>query len=87
MVLTMPGEDNLRVWLFRLRRAAWDRSFPVQPRLKVGITRSMGAELMRSLRQDRVDPTQAVDGRGRPVHRLDMGDIVVEWLATGPGKD
>jgi hypothetical protein len=77
----MPGEDNLRVWLFRLRRAAWDRSFPVQPRVTVGITRSMGAELMRTLRNESVDPTLAVDGLGRRVHRLDMGDIVVEWLA------
>jgi hypothetical protein len=80
----MPGEDNLRVWLHRLRRAAWDRSFPVQPRVKVGITRAMGAELMRTLRHDRVDPTAAVDGLGRPVQRLDLGDLVVEWLADDP---
>jgi hypothetical protein len=82
----VPGEDNLRVWLFRLRRAAWDRSFAVQPRVTVGITRSMGAELMRSLREERVNAGAAVDGLGRPVHRLDMGDIVVEWLADDPEK-
>jgi hypothetical protein len=63
----MPGEDNLRVWLFRLRRAAVDGSFPVRPRIKVGITRAMGAALMRSLRKnDRVNPIEAVDGRACP---------------------
>jgi hypothetical protein len=83
----MPGEDNLRVWLFRLRRAAADGSFPIKPRLKVGITRGMGADLMRSLRSDdRIDPTVAVDGLGRRVHRLDLGDIVVEWLANDPNE-
>jgi hypothetical protein len=80
----MPGEDNLRVWLHRLRRAAWDRSFPVQPRVKVGITRAMAAELLRTLRHERIDPTAAVDGLGRPVRRLDLGDIVVEWLINDP---
>jgi hypothetical protein len=74
-------EDPLRAFLWRLRRAARDGSFPVRPRITVGITPGMARELMGSLRQERIDPVPAVDGRGRPVYRLDLGDIVVEWLA------
>lgn len=74
-------EDPLRAFLWRLRRAARDGSFPVRPRITVGITQSMARELMGSLRREQIDPVTAVDGLGRPVYRLDLGDIVVEWLA------
>ena len=81
-------EDPFRAFLWRLRRAARDGSFPVQPRVTVGITAGMARELMGSLRGEHIDPLPAVDGLGRPVYRLDLGDIVVEWLARDarPGE-
>jgi hypothetical protein len=77
----MPGEDNLRMLIFRLRRAARDATFATPPRIKLGITRAMGRELVRTLRRDEETPVMARDGLGRAIYRLDMGDIVVEWLA------
>ena len=77
----MPGEDPLRLLIFRLRRAARDESFVTRPRIKLGITRAMGRELERTLKRDEERPVAARDGLGRAIYRLDMGDIVVEWLA------
>jgi hypothetical protein len=77
----MPGEDSLRLLIFRLRQAARDGSFVTRPRIKVGITRSMARELVQTLRSNEMRPVRARDGRGRTIYRLDLGDIVVEWLA------
>lgn len=77
----MPEGDAIRAWLYLVRHAVRRHPFTAMPRVNVGVTREVGAALLRSLRRGEATAT-AVDCRGRSVTRLIVAEgSVVEWLS------